>query len=115
AEVGARPGDAEIVVSPPRGVDVLPQHGEAYHPTWSAGGDVAWGVDDRLIVRWARGAERMIAAPRPGGIVFAPVFVGGDVVAAVSAAQTAAVPEDGWSDDLWGLHGVHLSRVAGVC
>jgi len=111
AYVRDRTGDDEIVVSTPRGVDVLPQHGEAYHPTWSAGGDVAWGVDDRLIVRSGSGAERMIAGPRPGGIVFAPVFVGGDVVAAVSAAQTAAVPEDGWSDDLWRLHGVHWRRL----
>jgi hypothetical protein len=111
AYVQDRTGDDVIVVSTARGVDLLPQHGEAYHPTWSAGGDLAWGVDDRLIVRSASGAERAIAGPRPGGIVFAPVFVGRDIVAAVSAAQTPAVPEDGWSDDLWRFDGVRWRRL----
>jgi hypothetical protein len=43
--------------------------------------------------------------------VFAPVFVGRDVVAAVSAAPTRAVPEDGWSDDLWRYDGRRWHRV----
>ena len=43
--------------------------------------------------------------------MFAPVFVGRDIVAAVSAAPTAAVPEDEWSDDLWILHGARWHRL----
>jgi hypothetical protein len=39
------------------------------------------------------------------------VFVGRDIVAAVSAAPTAAVPEDEWSDDLWVLHGARWHRL----
>jgi hypothetical protein len=100
AYVEDRPGADAIVLSTPDGSRVLPQSGEAYHPTWSARGAVAWGVDDRLVVRSASGV-RTIAGPEPGGIVFAPVFVGRTIVAAVSAAPTTAVPEDEWSDDLW--------------
>jgi len=103
AYVEDRRGRDAIVVATSDGSRVSPQRGEAYHPTWSTDGRLAWGVDDRLVVRSASG-ERTIAGPQPGGIVFAPVFVGRDVVAAVSAAQTSAVPEDEWSDDLWLLH-----------
>ncbi len=110
AYVEDRQGSDAIVVSTSRGTRVLPQTGEAYHPTWSHGGAVAWGVDDRLVVRSASG-ERTIAGPRPGGIVFAPVFVGRAIVAAVSAAPTAAVPEDEWSDDLWLLRGGRWHRL----
>jgi hypothetical protein len=105
-----RRGADAIVLSTPNGVRVLPQSGEAYHPTWSRGGAVAWGVDDRLVVRSSRGT-RTIAGPVPGGIVFAPVFVGHDIVAAVSAAPTTAVPEDEWSDDLWLLRGGRWHRL----
>jgi hypothetical protein len=110
AYVEDRHGADAIVVSTPRGTRVLPQTGEAYHPTWSPGGAVAWGLDDRLVVRSASG-ERTIAGPQPGGIVFAPVFVGRAVVAAVSAASTTAVPEDEWSDDLWLLRGGRWQRL----
>ena len=91
AYVEDRRGADAIVVSTPHGTRVLPQTGEAYHPTWSDRGAVAWGVDDKLVVRSVSG-ERTIAGPQPGGIVFAPVFVGRAIVAAVSAAPTAAVP-----------------------
>ena len=100
AYVADRRGADAIVVSSPHSTRVLPQTGEAYHPTWSDRGAVAWGVDDRLVVRSAFG-ERAVEGPQPGGIVFAPVFAGQGVVAAVSAAPTTAVPEDEWSDDLW--------------
>jgi hypothetical protein len=99
-----RLGADAVVLSTPDGAKVLPQAGEAYHPTWSSHGAVAWGVDDRLVVRSSSGT-RTIAGPDPGGIVFAPVFVGRDIVAAVSAAPTTAVPEGEWSDDLWLLRG----------
>jgi hypothetical protein len=111
AYVADRPGADAIVVSTEEGVRALPQRGEAYHPTWSATGAVAWGLDDRLIVRSANGSERTLMGPRPGGIVFAPVFVGSDIVAAVSAGPTRAVPEDGWSDDLWRLDGDRWRRL----
>jgi hypothetical protein len=110
AYVEDRRGSDAIVLLTPDGSRVLPQRGEAYHPTWSADGRLAWGVDDRLVVRSASG-ERTVAGPQPGGIVFAPVFAGRDIVAAVSAAQTSAVPEDEWSDDLWLLHGGHWRRL----
>jgi hypothetical protein len=100
AYVQDRRGADAIVLSTPDGSRILLQSGEAYHPSWSVHGAVAWGVDDRLVVRSTVG-ERTIAGPEPGGIVFAPVFVGRNVVAAVSAAPTTAVPEDEWSDDLW--------------
>ena len=110
AYVEDRRGADAIVVSTPHGTRVLPQTGEAYHPTWSDRGAVAWGVDDKLVVRSVSG-ERTIAGPQPGGIVFAPVFVGRAIVAAVSAAPTAAVPEDAWSDDLWLLRGGRWHRL----
>jgi hypothetical protein len=110
AYVQDRLGSDAIVLSTPDGSRVLPQSGEAYHPTWSVHGAVAWGVDDRLVVRSAAG-QRTIPGPEPGGIVFAPVFVGRDVVAAVSAAPTTAVPEDEWSDDFWLLRGARWHRL----
>jgi len=110
AYVQDRRGADAIVLSTPDGSRVLLQSGEAYHPSWSVHGAVAWGVDDRLVVRSTAG-ERTIAGPEPGGIVFAPVFVGRNVVAAVSAAPTTAVPEDEWSDDLWLLRGGRWHRL----
>jgi hypothetical protein len=110
AYVQDRRGADAIVLSTPDGSRILLQSGEAYHPTWSVDGAVAWGVDDRLVVRSTAGG-RTIAGPQPGGIVFAPVFVGRNVVAAVSAAPTTAVPEDEWSDDLWLLRGGRWHRL----
>ncbi|HEX3299375.1 MAG TPA: hypothetical protein VHW68_04620 [Actinomycetota bacterium] len=110
AYVEDRRGADAVVLSTPDGTRMLPQLGEAYHPTWSAHGAVAWGVDDRLVVHASSGT-RAIAGPNPGGIVFAPVFVGRDIVAAVSAAPTTAVPEDEWSDDLWLLRGGRWHRL----
>ena len=71
------------------------------------------GLGRRRQARRAFGVpgERTIAGPQPGGIVFAPVFVGRAIVAAVSAAPTAAVPEDAWSDDLWLLRGGRWHRL----
>lgn len=110
AYVEDRRGADAIVLATPDGSRVLPQSGEAYHPTWSAGGSVAWGLDDRLVVRSTSGT-RTIAGPEPGGIVFALVYVGRDIVAAVSAAPTDAVPEDEWSDDLWLLRSGRWHRL----
>ena len=110
AYVEDRRGADAIILTTPDGSRILPQSGEAYHPTWSARGSVAWGLDDRLVVRSATGM-RTIAGPEPGGIVFAPVYVGRDIVAAVSAAQTTAVPEDEWSDDLWLLRSGRWRRL----
>jgi hypothetical protein len=110
AYVEDRPGEDAVVLATAGTVHVLRQDGEAYHPTLSASGDAAWGVDDRLVVRTTSG-QREIPGPRSGGIVFAPVFVGRDVVAAVSAPPTRAVPEDGWSDDLWRYGGARWHRL----
>ncbi len=110
AYVEDRQGADAIVLTTPDGSRVLPQSGEAYHPTLSARGSVAWGVDDRLVVRSTSGT-RTIAGPEPGGIVFAPMYVGPDIVAAVSAAPRTAVPEDEWSDDLWLLRSGRWHRL----
>jgi len=110
AYVEDRRGADAIVVSTPHGIRVLSQPGEAYHPTWSAGGAIVWGVDDGLVVRSTSGT-RTIAGPEAGGIVFAPLYLGRHIVAAVSAAPTTAVPEDEWSDDLWLLRGGRWQRL----
>jgi hypothetical protein len=110
AYVEDRAGADAIVLSTSGGIRVLRQSGEAYHPTWSSRGVVAWGVDDRLIIRSASG-QRTIAGPQPGGIMFAPVFVRRDIVAAVSAAPTTSAPEDEWSDDLWLLRSGRWHRL----
>ena len=82
-------GADAIVVSTPRGTRVLPQSGEAYHPDVVGPRCGRLGRRRPLVVRSAS-AERTIAGPQPGGIVFAPVFVGRGIVAAVSAAPTTA-------------------------
>ena len=94
-------GADEVVISTDRGTTVVRQRGEVFHPAWSRRGALAWGLDDRLVIRSASGAVRSIRGPRPGGLLVAPVFDGNDVIAVVSAAATRAVPEDEWSNDLW--------------
>src|SRR5262245_2784248 len=42
AYVEDRQGKDAIVLATPSGTHVLPQPGEAYHPTWSRRGAVAW-------------------------------------------------------------------------
>lgn len=95
------PGPDEIVLTTPGGSVAIPQRGEVSHPAWGPEGSLAWGVDDRLVLRSPKGVVRSIAGPRPGGILVAPAFDGPDVVAVVSAPPTRAVPEDEWSNDLW--------------
>jgi hypothetical protein len=95
------PGPDEIVLTTSRGSVAIPQRGEAYHPSWARDGSLAWGVDDRLVLRSPAGSMRSLAGPRPGGVLVAPVFDGADVVAIVSAPPTRVVPEDEWSNDLW--------------
>jgi hypothetical protein len=96
-----RPGHDEVIVSTPSGSTAIPQRGEVAHPVWGPRGSLAWGLDDRLVLRSARGAIRSTPGPAPGATIVAPVFDGTDVVAVVSAAPTRAVPEDEWSNDLW--------------
>ena len=96
-----RPGADDVVLTTSRGSVVIPQRGEVLHPAWGPGGSLAWGLEDRLVMRSPVGALRTVAGPVSGGIVVAPVFDGTDVVAVVSAAPTRAVPEDEWSNDLW--------------
>ena len=95
------PGPDEVVLTTASGSVVIPQRGEVFHPAWGRNGSLAWGVDDRLVLRSPAGSMRSVAGPRVGGIVVAPVFAGADVVAVVSAPPTRAVPEDEWSNDLW--------------
>ncbi|MEP6759416.1 MAG: hypothetical protein ABJB55_09495 [Actinomycetota bacterium] len=101
AVVRDRVGADDVVVSTQGSTTVIRQRGEASHPSWSRDGALAWGVDDRLVIRNPDGATRSVAGPRPGGLLVAPVFDGPDIIAVVSAAPTRAVPEDEWSDDLW--------------
>ncbi len=96
-----RPGSDDVELATQGGSVVIPQHGEVLHPAWGPGGSLAWGLDDRLVIRSAGGSLRSLAGPRRGATIVAPVFDGADVVAVVSAAPTRAVPEDDWSNDLW--------------
>jgi hypothetical protein len=96
-----RPGPDDVEIATARGSVVIAQHGEVLHPAWGPGGSLAWGLDDRLVIRSAGGSLRSVAGPRHGATVVAPVFDGADIVAVVSAAPTRAVPEDEWSNDLW--------------
>jgi hypothetical protein len=102
AHVVDRPGEDLIVLTGRDGTTrQFAQRGEAMHPAWSRDGTLAWGLDDRLVVRAPEGSIRSMRGPRQGGIVVAPVFDGGSIVSVVAAAPTPAVPEDEWSDDLW--------------
>ena len=96
-----RPGDDEVIVSTPSGSLAIPQRGEVAHPAWGPRASLAWGLEDRLVLRSSRGAIRSVPGPVPDATIVAPVFDGPDVVAVVSAAPTRAVPEDDWSNDLW--------------
>jgi hypothetical protein len=96
-----RPGDDDVIVSTLSGSMAIPQRGEIAHPAWGPRASLAWGLDDRLVLRSARGAIRSVPGPVPDATIVAPVFDGRDVVAVVSAAPTRAVPEDEWSNDLW--------------
>jgi len=96
-----RPGSDDVELATTEGSIVIPQRGEVLHPVWGPSGSLAWGLDDRLVIRSAGGSLRSVPGPRPGATIVAPVFEGTDVVAVVSAAPTRAVPEDDWSNDLW--------------
>ena len=101
AVVRDRPGPDDVEIATAQGSVVIPQHGEVLHPAWGPGGSLAWGLDDRLVIRSASGSLRSVAGPRRGATIVAPVFDGADIVAVVSAPPTRAVPEDDWSNDLW--------------
>ena len=96
-----RPGGDDVMVSTPSGSVVIRQRGEVTHPAWGPRASLAWGLDDRLVLRSANGTIRSVPGPVPNGTIVAPVFDGHDVVAVISAAPTRAVPEDEWSNDLW--------------
>ena len=96
-----RPGPDDIELATARGSIVIPQRGEVLHPTWGPNGSLAWGLEDRLVLRSPEGSLRSVAGPRSGATIVAPVFDGSDVVAVVSTPPTRAVPEDEWSNDLW--------------
>ncbi len=96
-----RPGDDDVLLSTPSGSIVVPQRGEVTHPAWGPRASLAWGLDDRLVLRSASGAIRSVPGPAPNATIVAPVFDGPDVVAVISASPTRAVPEDEWSNDLW--------------
>jgi hypothetical protein len=103
AYVRDRVGNDSLVVASGGGLHVLAQPSEIMHPVWGDGGRLAWGLDDRLVIRHADGGIRSIAGPRPGGQVISPAFDDGAIVAAVAAAPTPGAPEGGWSEDVWRL------------
>jgi hypothetical protein len=98
-------GDDVLVVTTPAGTREFAQDGEAMHPAWSANGDLVWAVDDRLgLLERGTSRVRTIPGPDQGGMLFAPAFATEDTVVAVrSAPPTRSVPEDEWSNDLWGV------------
>jgi hypothetical protein len=98
-----RRGPDVIVIDTPGGTVELPQPGEALHPAWSDGGDLVWSLGSSLRVRSHVDASvTEIPAPRPGVLLFAPVFTAPRrIVVVVSAAPTRVVPEDDSLDNLW--------------
>ena len=104
-------GGDSVVVAADGATSVLAQRGEATHPAWGPHGQLAWGLDDALVVRSAGGGVRRIEGPRPGGQVIAPAFDDRGAVAAVAAGPTRSAPEGGWSDDLWRLAGGRWKRL----
>ena len=98
-------GDDALVVATPAGTREFPQDGEVMHPAWSASGELVWTVDDRLgLLERETSRVRSIPGPDGGGMLFAPAFATEDTVVVVrSAPPTRSIPEDEWSNDLWGV------------
>ncbi len=103
---------ADVVVAMTReGVDVLPQAGEASHPTWSAAGQLAWSTGSSIVVRDpVTGEVDERPVPVRGASVFAPQFLSDRRIAAVvSAPPNDQMPEGDRLGDLWATD-VHQTR-----
>jgi hypothetical protein len=98
-----RAGDDDLVVVTSEGVEVLHQTTEVSHPTWSAGGRLAWSTGSAVVVRdLVTGETGELSAPVRGAMVFSPVFLSDRRIAAVvSAPPDDRVPEGERLADLW--------------
>jgi hypothetical protein len=98
-----RAGDDVLVAMTSEGVEVMPQTAEASHPTWSAGGRLAWSTGSAIAVRDGMTGEiGELSAPVRGATVFSPVFLSGRRIAAVvSDPPDDRVPEGERRSDLW--------------
>ena len=98
-----RAGDDDLVAMKSEGVEVVPQTAEVSHPTWSAGGRLAWSTGSAVMVRDAESGEvAELSAPVRGATVFSPVFLSDRRIAAVvSSPPDDRVPEGERMGDLW--------------
>lgn len=101
-----RAGDDDLVVVTSQGMEIVPQKAEVSHPTWSAGGRLAWSTGSAVVVRDPPTGELdKLPAPARGAAVFSPVFLSDRRIAAVvSAPPDDRVPEGEWLGDLWATH-----------
>lgn len=98
-----RAGDDDLVAVTGEGVEVVPQTAEVSHPTWSAGGQLAWSTGSAVVIRdLVTGEMRELSPPVRGATVFSPVFLSERRIAAVvSAPPDDRVPEGERLSDLW--------------
>ncbi|MCD6021107.1 MAG: hypothetical protein K0R20_817 [Actinomycetia bacterium] len=98
-----RAGDDDLVAVTSEGVEVMPQTSEVSHPTWSAGGRLAWSTGSAIVVRdLVTGEMGELSAPVRGATVFSPVFLSDRRIAAVvSAPPDDRVPEGERLGELW--------------
>ncbi len=98
-----RAGEDDLVAVTSEGVEVVPQRAEVSHPTWSAGGRLAWSTGSAIVVRDpVTGEVGELSAPVRGATVFSPVFLSDRRIAAVvSKPPDDRVPEGERLGDLW--------------
>jgi hypothetical protein len=98
-----RAGDDDLVAVTTEGVEVVPQTAEVSHPTWSAGGRLAWATGSAVVVRDPASSEMSeLPAPVRGATVFSPIFLSDRRIAAVvSSPPDDRVPEGERLGDLW--------------
>jgi hypothetical protein len=98
-----RAGDDDLVAVTSTGVEVMPQTAEVSHPTWSAGGRLAWSTGAAVVVRDPATREVVeLSAPVRGATMFSPVFLSDRRIAAVvSAPPDDRAPDGEWLGDLW--------------
>jgi hypothetical protein len=98
-----RAGHDDLVAVTGQGVEVVPQTAEVSHPTWSAGGRLAWSTGSAVVVRdLVRGEMGELSAPVRGATMFSPVFLSDRRIAAVvSKPPDDRVPEGERLADLW--------------
>ena len=104
-----RAGPDAVVAVTPRGVEVLPQAGDALQPAWSRGGRLAWSTASAIVVRQpVSGRIVRLPAPARNASVFSPVFLSEHRIAAIVSIPTAGHVFEGerlgnlWSTDTSG-------------